>query len=558
MTGKSVGSSVATDVFGNMFVAGSFKTGGLAMPTLISPGSTMDSIILSATYPSVSATNTTNGFTINGAATGFVEKGIVMQIEPLTGDVLWVYVGGNGAAEENRFHDLAVHTEHLGVVGERSTTFNGFGGLNGTKDAFVVVLDMNNGNFMETSLSNGAGTFGTTGDDFGNAIDLLVDGNNLLFYVAGTFEGTSTVVHGFTNSIPFANPLPTPLGQKDIFLSIHSFNMISYAMNDDLIRVYYSNGDEDVYDIELAVNELGFALPPTDFGNNSVFICGTFDDDLSVDFSGTGVTMTTSGVSDYDIFIGATDFFLQDQWFTHEGSDQGAIEAARSLDILGTDVFVSGERQRGLFPTITSNRWNSGTPIAGTFSPFPPNPMLVLNGTEVFAIQFDPFGGFIDGNFTIPQATGPNHGHDVTVSSNLLVTAGTIGIPFNNTMEFQNSALSTHKSAIQNSNTLSAYLGRLTLSSMGYYKKGEDVFTEDEVINSDCMAFPNPNSGLFSLQFSSEISGIFYLFNSMGGIVFQKSIDRPIKQLDVNLELSNGLYYYEIQGVCAGKMVVQD
>jgi hypothetical protein len=511
--------------------------------------------------PLLVPTAAVNGtYPINTGAVTYNEKGVVMRIHPLTGEVDWVYLGGDNPANENRFHGLATIDDLVAAVGEWSTSYHdpvntvttaNYGGF----DPFFVVLQ-DNGTFAQHSILNPTNPdgFGTPNDDRGDAIDVTSTADGPLFYMAGEFDFAGG---GVANSLNqnfiglagglIAPPVTTPTAQTDVFVSAHQFELAINAIEDELLKVYNdvvgSPGPDRVNDIRLASS--GGTLPSVAFGNNQVFICGSFEDDFTHDFA----TMTSwPGAS--DIFIGSLELNLSDNWFSHEGSGNFfAEESANALEIIGNDVAVYGTRTSG--GGLTSILYPGGFAGTGTLNAY--FPTVTAGQNEIFASVFSPTGLAFEFNATDPTDIGLHAGNDITsVSSNNTRVAGTIVIPnASNLVEFSDQMAVTHHSLVGPSGLRDAYLGRLELGvGLGYYKNNdysqnlESQFDQDSFLR----VYPNPSSSGFTLELIEPIPYTLSVYDGTGRRVLVERVDQ-VESYHFGESLGAGIYLLEVQSL---------
>lgn len=503
-------------------------------------------IIFHSESEPIPATTVNGGYFINGT-NNIGEKGIVMKIEPLTGEVTWVYLGGDVTTEQNRFHGMRVADQLIAVAGEWAASFTNAGTGNTTANAggydpFIIMLD-DNGNCLSTSV--GTSAFGTPNDDHGDAVDVIY-GTDASFYLTGTLNGNLAPITQTFNTFIGGGFV---FGASDVFIAGHTYIGAGLAMNDTRLKVYNSAGADYSFDIITPTD--GYGVPDVGFGTNEIFICGTFADAFNHDF---GTMNTLAGATDFDIFIGSVDRFFNDQWFTHEGrSGAFTTESANALEIVGDYVYAIG-KEDGV--NSISNFWNSGTPVSPS----------LLNGTgtggrhDIFTVKFDPSGSFSDVNFVKPLGAGLNEGGDITKVDGTLATAlHTSMILSNQPVDFLDATGFNYATFTQQSNTSDAFLARMDVSSvLGYYKKDDADEISYYTRENGIALYPNPNDGLFSIDFGREFTGQFRIYNSTGKVVYQSYIQKTLLQ-SLDLRVGSGLYLYELNDgakISTGRFVV--
>jgi hypothetical protein len=471
---------------------------------------------------------------------GTTEKGIVMEIDLVTGEVYGVYLGGDLAGQANRFHDIITRDGNFAVAGEYTGTFDvanssilSSPSVNGSYDPFVVVGGLSGNIDAKNVSSTGIGQFGGDADDHGDAIDMQWKSIELEIILGGHLEQSTgaTITTPFTANKPTSPSVPTG-NDNDVFLANYGWNPATNAFSYKSLKVYDGAGNDELRDVALCDFNQGAV-----FQSNQVFFCGRFSDDLTHDF---GTMSTTSGSNDFDAFIGSTDLFFTDNWFSHEG--HGATfseESCNGLAIQNNRVFAYGVMD-GV--NTISDYWISGTPAPASF--------LAGFGTplyhDLYTLSFQPNGALTIVEFALPQGSGMNSGNDIENTVNELVVSGDMKIsPVGTAIEFMEGSFMVHFTLFQNSTISDAFIGRVSTTGLEYYKNSEtDHITESEPDNTIQLS-PNPTNGSIELQSLTELTGEIRIYNSIGGLVNKLAVEESMT-IRLALPTVAGVYFIQV------------
>lgn len=511
------------------------------MPFLYAVGGITDTVRLRHSEELPMPTDAVSGLAFSNIGNN-VEKGILLQINPITGDVSWVYLGGDDPNEGNRFHDLATEPNYVGVIGERWTnfTYSDAGvttvvGAYQNEDPIAVVLSPS-GDVYFTDI--GPSGFGGPGNDHGDAIDMITTDNGIAILMGGYIE-PGLFAHDYLNLKAFGIPpfaIP-PADGRDAYVALIQYNTNANVLTRERCRIIEGQGNDEVRDVLLA----GKLSPDVDFvGPNQIFWCGTFSEHFYTDHA-PGMTTMSTLAGDYDAYIGSMDVALDDNWLTHEGSVFGVTESANALAQLGKQLFAYGEIQDVITVSNFYNAANSGA--------FPSTSSLLVGAGvtpqrhTIFTTTFTPWGGLIDNVFAEAVNVGLNQGWDITPVDTSFVSAGSIGAP--GAIEFQKSSGLIHHTLYRNSSVSDAFLGRLAPSLLEYFKSDLVSSYADDM--EEITIYPNPNDGSFSIGFRKVFDGVLQVYDLQGRLLFEDNLNDQLN-FSLKLTLDAGVYSVLLKG----------
>lgn len=532
-----------------------------ATGTITGPFGAIDELLIqnSTGYPVPSSAVNNPAYQINAPGTlfGMGQKGIVLAIHPLTGEVNWVYLGGDQISERNRFHGAAVEKGYMAVVGDRGSGFTYQNGsafstaLVGNNDPLLIILD-GTGTCVNTSTP-GTMFFGTIGQDHGDAVDMIYHENgqndSITIMIAGQVYRASSFVQYNNYNTAVSNTLPTTVSGKDIFIGKHSYHVSTNTLNNWRFKTYDGRGDEDVRDIIMA--------PADGQGAGHYYFCGSFNEGLISSFG----LLQTSGATDYDLYIASVDDTLGDRWFTQEGRNSSFTqESADALELKpssDTRILCYGniQEQTNRSFHFSSAGINSPSMLFGLGNPF---------RSDIFCVEFDKTGSLFDSKFHLPGNMGDNDGNDITLIDTSYVLAGTFRFLAPATLDFFDNTNNTQKSLLPLSTISDAYIARFN-STYGSYKsnaerlKDESNPYEPSNRTKNLSIYPNPSNGEIRIVFVEPFSGFITLRNSSGTTLDSWKISDKSEIL-LNLDIPSGVYmmgFYSNEHFIFEKIVIQ-
>jgi len=449
----------------------------------------------------------------------YSEKGFIARLNGLTGQVEWIFLGGDVSTEVNRFHGLSLQDSTLGAIGEfdgsYTASYNTLSPLlsaGSSEDVIYLFIDT-------LGLPLECNYFGTDDDDHGDAIDITYidyggDGyiSDLEFYLTGDLDaGTGNVI---TNTFTLSPPTLLNGAGIDLFMARGTYQPATgNIVERELITVY---GFENDHGMDI------MATDPMLNGNgpNDIMVCGKFEDTLR--FSDPIWINTSNTPINYDGFVISTALDFKHNWATAEGTIVNTNESVDALFMYDDNVFATGK-----------------------FEGTPPTPLLaglsqVPSRTGIFTTQFSPGGVLVANEEATPIPGGVNEGTDICLIDTTLLSTGYIGIGLNGVINFNNVVQAT-------TGNNEVFIARTDAVANSYYKnlnspKGEEIDFEKSVV-----LFPNPNEGSFTLKFSDEFSGKIAIVNRLGQIILRKEVNNQA-QVHVTSSLSTGIYFVSVIG----------
>jgi hypothetical protein len=477
------------------------------------------------TAPTTS-TNTPSPITLNSA---YSEKGFISKLDGLTGQVEWVFLGGDVTSEVNRFHGLSLQDSTLGAIGEFvgnfSASYNTLTPLisNGASEDVVYL-------FIDTlGLPLECNYFGTDDDDHGDAIDITYidyggDGyiSDLEFYLTGDVDAGTTgnaVFSTFTLSPP---PLISGAG-IDLFMARGTYQPATGDIVERELITVYGFGDDHGMDI--------MATDPMLNGNgpNDIMVCGKFEDTLR--FSDPIWINTSNTPINYDGFVISTALDFKHNWATAEGTIVNTGESVDAMSMYDGNVFATGKSQ--------------GQPTTTLLTRFT---FMATGLTRVFTSQFTPGGVLVANEEAKANAIGVNEGTDICIIDTTLLNTGYIGTAVNTGIAFNNSVLST------TGGNNEVFIARTEPVANAYYKDLRSPSRVEDKTGFAVQLFPNPNDGSFTLIFSDAFSGEVSIVNGFGQMVMRKGVNKQ-SQVRVTSSLASGIYFVRVIGFGINKMM---
>lgn len=467
-------------------------------------GTKDDTLSLIDTSGNVGPAITTNNFNLN---VNTDEKGFLAQMHAPSGEVEWIYYGGNQAGENNRFHGLDLFNKYIAVVGEQTNSFTfapqNLGNIT-TFRALNLMFDTN-----ATQLARRR--FGSSiNDSHGDAIDIIKSDIAYDLYYTGIFGSTNNSMSNFKKGNHVTVPIQVT-SSDDIYFGHATFNPggTGNLISPLELKVFPSPGDDYAMDVEVMPEDTNNPNSPY-----RVFFSGYFTDSIDTLWNGGGPFITTAvNDTNQDGYIASTTANLTLNWFNNEGSFD-TNESVDALVAVDTTLFAVG-KFRG-FPT---------TSLLNGLGAIPFN-------TEVFTANFERDGTLISNNQSNSTLYGITEGTDITKLDTSLLFTGYIG-PIKHIFEFNDTL-------ITDSDVRNAYVARMRYNGV-FYKRNHEESETQESETFKTLLFPNPNDGSFQLMFNNEQSGHLSVINQMGQSVFEQDIESRI-ELTLSLKVPAGIY----------------
>ena len=504
---SEMGCSSATDGSGNVYVTGYFLSGNI----------------------------TFGSFTLNslGGNDVFVVK------YNASGIVLWAKsFGGGGGGDDESFSitaDISGNTYITGYFKDSSITFGSFTLINsGLQDVFIVKLNSSGVVQWAKSATNCFASYG-------QSIKIDASGNIL---VTGVFFGTainfgSTTINS-TNSnstdifIVKYNSAGSVVWLRDAGgIDVETPNNITAdATGNFYITGYFqgpstkfgsitlNNSNNGTFDIFIVkYNTSGTALWAKSAGGNKneegkglvtdangyVYLTGYFESTTILFGSITLNNIDNTGMSE-DIFITKYDASGNVVWSKREGGTDSDIGYGIVVDA-NSDIYVTGF-------------------FANSNIIFGNDTLYYLGIADVFLVKYDSSGNIIWAESAGGISEDISFSISIDLNSNLYLTG-----------YFWGAACTFGNTTLNNSGVQDVFLAKHSSLS------GINEFNLEEIIS----VYPNPSTGIFTLQSTKEITAI-EIYNVLGENISPLSLRRGVGgEVEINLsEAAKGIYFIKI------------
>lgn len=539
--GDAQGTSIATDLQGNVYVTGNFRDS-----IDFDPGAGTATL-----YPA-----------IGGEPTVFIAKydssGGYLWAKSLSGSPY-----GECWTEKIVVNDSGIYlTGHFFLnidfdPGPGTAILSSIGGWSGDEDIFIAHYDLNGNYFWAKSM-------GGTGKD--EALDMELDNNNNI-YIIGNFKGTVDLDPGLGVASFVSDTL------SDVFFARYDANG-NYIWAHDLLDANssYGSGIDLCYDeANNAMYIAGYFIGVMDFDrgagsfiftsasssdwdgyiakydNNGGFIwagiiTGCFISDIKVSNFSTGdVTITGSfrGVSDFDIglgsFILSTSAFFDSDFFFATYNSGGVLKIAKQIgngnsNEIGKAISTQANSLLNICGTYTS--LTDFDPNAGiaNLAPFSPNSLK-----DIFFASYDTIGTYnwakgIGGIYS----DQPN---DIVsdVSGGLYLTGY-----FNNSVDFDPSIDTATIVASSPNNTI--FIAKYKNVYTGF----NDIYPNPQA--SLVSVYPNPTTESLKITSNHYINNVSLVSVLGKQLINFDKVNLKMKEVNMNVKsLEQGVYYIIIK-----------
>ena len=457
-------------------------------------------------FPYYNAGNGAYLDSVNSSTYGFCKNGYVAKIDSTGRFKLWAtYYGGTGVS---RFNDITVNPDDdVYVVGNSDTTADlvqkqgAYNSSTGTN----LILKFNNSDSLIWATLFGNGVInGVAVDEFSNKSDYKNFPVNM--YITGT---------AFDNQLPIKNP-----GGNAYVDSIPTYS--------DAFIAKFNDKDSLIWSTYYGGNSLDDGIKIT-AKNSNVFVSGQT---ASASFP-----CYSPGANAYiDSTLGAY------------GSDAFVLKFNSGGERLWATLYGGAQQEFGYDVEIDAAGFCYVTGYTESFNSFPTEQLANAyfdggwNGDDAFLLAFNPqleriwatlFGG----------TNGDERGLRIAIYDDVkLYIVG----QSNSSLNFP---LYNPGGGAYYDSTLSVSDGFIT--RFGFSPVIATFVYENFPFDNQVLVYPNPSSGLITIQFTHEdaIEGYIKVYNIQGNLVFSKMIKEQqgcvTKQYDLS-QLSKGLYILEV------------
>ncbi len=407
------------------------------------------------------------------------------------GNVLWAKSAGGSS------NCKAISTDINGnvfVTGQFNAITMNFGNdtlINSSpynSDIFLAKYD-SSGSVIWAKSAGGYGT-ATYKSEFSYGVSTDMNGN---IFITGSF---------WTNTIIFGNDTltnPNNSGPNSFIVKYNSFGNVIWAKSAGTGVNDYTRISDDI--------------------NGNIYLTGVFV--LSMGFGND--TLTNNGGDD-DIFIAKYDSLGNVLWAKSAGSTDNDYVSSKSISTDETgNVYITGDFRSSTIDFGNDIITNSGGFDNGMLQPY----------SDLFIAKYD-----ASGNFIWAKSAGANDGNDycygiaTDINGNAYVTGN-----------FRGTTIGLGSDTLTNfgSNSSDIFIAKL----------GNAVGTEEGFVNKDLQfkIYPNPSNGNFNLiisQFENLKMGKIKIYNVLGEMVYQSTINNPQSIIDLSKQPA-GIYFIQAQ-----------
>lgn len=315
----------------------------------------------------------------------------------------------------------------------------------------------------------------------------------------------------FTDGIDFdpssnSNPLTAATGTKNPFiLKLDSTGLFLWAKQFEDPKTYHNNGTP-VSDIAID-------------GNNDIYVTGATLD--SLDFDPSAATYYLKSKSNYyDVYLtklSGTGNFIWAKMFKGDYSDY-----AKSLAIdKNNDVYLGID-----FQSFSLDMDPSPT---GTFT------IAAVASTSIAVNRLNANGNYASSYYFKSNSSNANYIHSMTFdNTNNLIVSGDFSLQYFTGQEFVDfDPGAAVVKGIDKFGYTDGFIVKLNNLTTGI---------NESDINTNFKLYPNPNNGLFTLEFKNiDANTQIEIVNLLGEVVFEQKINLQTSQLNTNLK--SGVYF---------------
>mgnify|MGYP006291602339 CR=1 FL=1 len=353
----------------------------------------------------------------------------------------------------------------------------------GNDDIFIHKMDAS-GNFLW------ARTFGSTSDDYGNAITVDATGN---VYTTGYFRYTIDFDPG--------------TGTADLTTASPAFTDIFIQKLDPSGNFLWARA------LGGAFHDEGHSIQIDNSGN--VYTAGFFRDTVDFDPGAGEVKLTAAG--EMDVFVQKMDSAGNFLWAKSFGGTSSEMAFSMALDASG-NVYSTG--------------WFSGT---ADFDPGAASASLTATGgLDIFIQKMDAAGNFLWASAF--GGTANDQGISITVdSADNVYTTG----KFQETVDFDPGTGIANLSTVSGSIYQDVFVHKMS--------QGGTTGLVDMAKGIQINTFPNPSDGLVQLRFEQALHNVqITLTDLQGKVIFTKHFDRVFNE-PININGKPGLYFLRVE-----------